>query len=266
MPKRCPSCDAEIVSPGGPLDYCPNGLACPAQLKGRLQHFASRGALDIDGLGERTVVQLLDAGLVENVPDLLTLDADDLEKLEGFAETSARNLVEAIDEAKHTSLDRFLYALGVPEVGAQTARDLAAHFGHLDAILQAGTEDLEAVSGIGPKVAEAVHDFLSNPTTREMIERLRENGLTLEEKATPSDDTFAGLTFVFTGSMTQLTRSEAQGLVRSLGGRAASSVSSKTDYVVAGSEPGSKYEQAKEQGIEILTEDEFLAMLPESAR
>ncbi len=266
MPKRCPSCGTEIVSPGGPLDYCPNGLACPAQLKGRLQHFASRGALDIDGLGERTVVQLLEAGLVESVPDLLTLEAEDLMELEGFAELSAKNLVEAVEEAKHTTLDRLIYALGVPEVGAQTARDLATHFESLDAILEATPEDMEAVPGIGPKVAEAAHDFLSNATTRKMIDRLRERGLTVEEAETPSSDALAGLTFVFTGSLARLTRSEAKTLVESLGGRTSSSVSGKTDYVVAGAEAGSKYERAQELGVEILSEDEFLAMLPKGAR
>ncbi|NIR42633.1 MAG: NAD-dependent DNA ligase LigA [Gemmatimonadetes bacterium] len=266
MPERCPSCGTEIVSPGGPLDYCPNGLACPAQLKGRLQHFASRGALDIDGLGERTVVQLLESGLVESVPDLLTLEAKELMELEGFAELSANNLVEAVEEAKHTTLDRFLYALGIPEVGAQTARDLAAHFGTLDAVLEAGPEDLEAVAGIGPKVAEAAHDFLSNSTTRKMIERLRQRGLTVEEAERPSSDALAGLTFVFTGSLSRLTRSEAKDLVESLGGRTTSSVSSKTDYVVAGEDPGSKYEQAQELDVKILSEDDFLAMLPKGAR
>ncbi|MGD8869054.1 MAG: NAD-dependent DNA ligase LigA, partial [Gemmatimonadales bacterium] len=180
MPARCPVCDGEVVS-HGPLDFCTNGLACPAQLKGRIQHFASREALDIRGLGERTVEQLLDMHLVESIVDVLRLEEEDLVKLEGFAELSARNLVEAIRESKRVTLDRFLYALGIPEVGSQTARDLAAHFRTLDAFLAASRDDLEAVSGIGPTIAEAVHDFLQSAGTAEVIAGLREQGLQLIE-------------------------------------------------------------------------------------
>jgi DNA ligase (NAD+) len=262
MPARCPSCGAKVVSPGGPLDYCPNGLACPAQLKRRILHFATRDALDIRGLGERTVEQLLAAGLVGSVADLLSLNAADLTKLEGFAEQSALNLVEAIDAAKRTTLDRFLHALGVPEVGTQTARDLADRFGSLAAVIGSSREELEAVPGIGPKVAEAVHDFLSNRATRAEIDLLLKRGLKLEEAPSRRAADLAGLTFVFTGGMEKLSRSEAQELVRSLGGKTVSSVSKKTDYVVAGSDPGSKYEKAIELEVTILSEDDFLKMIP----
>ncbi|HSG81405.1 MAG TPA: NAD-dependent DNA ligase LigA, partial [Gemmatimonadota bacterium] len=265
MPKRCPSCGAEVVSPGGPLDYCPNGLACPAQQGRRIMHFASRDALDVRGLGGRTVEQLIEAGLVKSVIDLFELKQSDLVKLEGFAETSARNLIEAIDAAKQMPLDRFLYALGIPEVGTQTARDLAAHFGSVDGVLQASQEELEAVPGIGPIVAEAIYDFMSSRSTRETIQALLQRGVTLEQSAPSSATEFAGLTFVFTGSLTKLTRGEAEELVRSLGGKTSSSVSKKTDFVVAGSEAGSKYDKAAELGLEILSEDEFLKMLPEGS-
>jgi DNA ligase (NAD+) len=265
MPDRCPSCGAKVISPGGPLDYCPNGLACPAQLKRRILHFATREALDIRGLGGRTVSALLDAGFVKSVVDLLTLDAQEVQKLDGFAELSAKNLVDAIEAAKHTTLDRFLYALAIPEVGTQTARDLAEAFGSLDAVLSASRDELEAVPGIGPIVAEAVYDFLSNPTTRKTVAELQKRGLTLEVTETTGGDDFAGLSFVFTGGLEKLTRSQAQEIVRSLGGRTASSVSAKTDYVVAGTDPGSKYEKAIELELKVLTEEEFLKMLPKGA-
>ncbi len=264
MPSRCPVCGSKVVS-HGPLDFCTNGLACPAQLKGRVQHFASRDALDIRGLGERTVEQLLATGLVESVADLFTLQVEDLLELEGFAELSAQKLVAAIARSKQATLDRFLYALGIPEVGTQTARDLATHFGSLDAVSSATRETLEAVPGVGPIVAEAVHDFLQSADTRQIIRELKKRGLRVAEREPAGDGRFAGLTFVFSGGLESLGRSEAQELVRSLGGRTASSVSAKTDYLVAGADPGSKYERAVELGVEILSESEFLKMLPNGA-
>ena len=265
MPDTCPSCGADIVS-APPLDFCPNTLGCPAQLKGRIQHFASRSALDIRGLGERTVEQLLHEGLVANVADVFALQEEDLLELEGFAEVAARNLIQAIEDGKRTDLSRFLNALGIPGVGTQTARDLADHFGTLDALLGATREDLEGVPGIGPIVAEAAHDFLHDRHTLKNIEKLQERGLELIESerasgATPLD----GLSFVFTGSLESMTRAEAEEKVRSLGGRTSSSVSSKTDYVVAGTDPGSKYDRARELGVSVIDESEFLEMLPQSS-
>jgi DNA ligase (NAD+) len=265
MPENCPACAAPVVS-RGPLDFCTNGLACPAQLKARIQHFASRQALDIQGLGERTVEQLLEAKLVASVADLFTLNEEQLLTLDGFADLSASNLVRAIDDAKEVPLDRFLYSLGIPEVGSQTARDLARHFGSLNAVLSAGREELEAVPGIGPKVAEAVSDFLESPGTRRIIEELRERGLKLLEADASGAAEFVGLTFVFTGALESMSRSAAEDLVRSQGGRTSSSVSAKTDYLVAGSDPGSKHAKALELGVTILSEAEFLKMLPPGAR
>ena len=267
MPARCPVCGTPVVREG-PLDFCTNGLACPAQLEGRTQHFASREALDIRGLGERTVVQLLDAGLIKSVADILSLRADDLIKLEGFAELSARNLVQGIERAKQVELPRFLYALGIPEVGRQTARDLARHFGTLEAVLGAAQPELESVPGVGPKVALAVHEFLHSPSTGSIISELQDRGLKIKAPAggEVEESPLAGLTFVFTGGLDSVTRSDAQELVRSLGGRTASSVSPKTDYVVAGSDPGSKRDRARELGVKILSEQEFLDMLPQGTR
>jgi DNA ligase (NAD+) len=211
------------------------------------------------------VEQLLDMHLVESIVDVLRLEEEDLVKLEGFAELSARNLVEAIRESKRVTLDRFLYALGIPEVGSQTARDLAAHFRTLDAFLAASRDDLEAVSGIGPTIAEAVHDFLQSAGTAEVIAGLREQGLQLIEAGQEAAGDLDGLTFVFTGGLETVTRSQAEDLVRSLGGRTSSSVSSKTDYVVAGSDPGSKLDKALDLGVKVLSERDFLDMLPPGA-
>jgi DNA ligase (NAD+) len=265
MPVTCPVCDSHVVS-RGPLDFCTNGLACPAQLKRRIFHFVSRDALDIRGLGGRTVEQLLEADLIGSVIDLFDLREDDLLEVEGFADLSAKNLVSAIQNAKQVSLDRFLYALGIPEVGAQTARDLAQYFGTLERIIGASQDDLEAVPGIGPIVAEAVFEFLQDQNNRDAIAGLLGKGLDLIESDQPSDSNFAGLSFVFTGGLESITRNQAQELVRSLGGRTSSSVSAKTDYVVAGSDPGSKYDKAVNLGVKVISEDEFLKMLPSGAR
>jgi DNA ligase (NAD+) len=261
MPGTCPVCGSHVVS-RGPLDFCTNGLACPAQLKRRIFHFVSREALDIRGLGGRTVELLLDADRIGSVVDLFDLREEDLLELEGFADLSAGNLVSAIQDARRVTLDRFLYALGIPEVGSQTARDLAQYFGTLDRVLEASQEDLEAVPGIGPIVAEAVFEFLQDQNNRNAIAGLLGKGLDLIESERPSDNKFAGLTFVFTGGLDSITRGQAQELVRSLGGHTSSSVSAKTDYVVAGSDPGSKYDKAVDLGVTVISEGEFLKMLP----
>lgn len=262
MPDRCPVCGTPIES-RGPLDYCPNSLGCPAQLKGRILHFASRDALDIEGLGERTVEQLVERGLVKDVADVLYLKVEDLQGLEGFAETSASNLARAIHDARTVELWRFLYALGIPEVGTQTARDLAEHFGSLDAILDAREEDLEQVSGVGPKVAEAVNDFLARETTRRVIEKTKKAGLHVT-RGEAGGGRLSGRTFVFTGTLDSMTRSEAEERVRGLGARTSSSVSGNTDYVVVGADPGGKYERARELGVQTLSEREFLELLQEA--
>ncbi len=260
MPKRCPECGAAVVQEG-PFDRCPNGLGCPAQLKGAIQHFGSREALDIRGLGRETAEALVEAKLVKSVADLLTLRETDLMRLEGFAEVSARNLVEAIDRAKKTELWRFVYALGVPNVGVQTARDLATHFGTLERLMAASEDELMDVPGIGPTVAPTIAGFFRRGETRRIIEACLKRGLALRVPRHPTSGPLAGKTVVFTGGLESMSRAEAEELVRRQGGRPSSSVSKATDFVVAGAEPGSKFEKARKLGVRILTEQEFLRLV-----
>jgi DNA ligase (NAD+) len=257
MPSTCPSCGTPVVR-NGPFDICPNGLACPVQLKRTIEHFGSRDALDIRGLGRETVDALVSSGLVKDVADVFALQERDLLDLERFAQISASNLIRAIEGANRPELSRFLYALGIPDVGTQTARDLAEGFGTLDALLSADEDGVRKVAGVGPVVARSVVQFFSQPTTRKVIERCIERGLEITRTTRPQKGPFAGKTVVFTGGLATMPRSDAEALVRRLGGRTATSVSHGTDLVVAGEEPGSKYEKAREFGIPVVTEDEFL--------
>jgi DNA ligase (NAD+) len=260
MPDRCPVCATKVVQEG-PFDRCPNGLECPAQLKGAVQHFGSRDALDIRGLGKETTDQLVSTGLVKSVADLFTLTVEQVRELEGFAEVSARNLVDAIRGARKPPLARFVYALGIPQVGSETARDLAQHFGGLHAIEVATEDQLMRVSGIGETVARAVRTFFEQPVNRRIIERCLEAGVSPVPPERPAaGGALAGKTVVFTGTLT-MPRAEAENLVRSEGGRAAGSVSRTTDYVVAGESAGSKAEKARKLGVTILTEEAFLDLV-----
>jgi len=260
MPDRCPVCSTPIVHEG-PFDRCPNGLECPAQLKGAVQHFGSREALDIRGLGERTVDQLVSSRLVKSIADLFTLTIDQVKSVERFADVSARNLVEAIRGAKRPTLARFIYALGIPQVGTETARDLAQHFGSLEKIEQASEEDLMAVSGIGEAVAHAVSSFLEQPENRRIVARCLEAGVRpIAPERPAASSKLAGKTFVFTGTLA-MPRNEAEDLVRKQGGRPTSSVSRNTDYLVAGEDAGSKLDKARTLGVKVLTEEEFRALI-----
>ena len=259
MPTRCPECNAQVVREG-PLDRCPNGLACTSQLRGAIQHFGSRDALDIRGLGKETVDQLVSAGLLRSVANLFTLRERDLERLERFAEVSARNLVQAIQNARRTDLARFLYALGIPNVGTQTARDLARHFGHLEVLQSADEAELMAVQGIGPNVARAVAGFLRRAENRTVIKLCLRRGLELREPRRSGRGPLAGQTVVFTGGLDSLSRTEAAALVTEAGGRVSASVSNKASYVVAGRDPGSKLEKARQLGVSILDEKAFLKL------
>lgn len=261
MPRRCPACGTPVVREG-PVDRCPNGLTCPAQLKGAIEHFASRNALDIRGLGPETVEALVEAGLVKDVADLFALSERDLLRLERFGPVSARNLVAAIARARRTELWRLVHALGVPHVGPQTARALAAHFGTLARLMQAGADELAAVPGIGPTLAPAIAAFFRRAGTRRTIERLLERGVRAEAPPRrPRGGPLAGSTVVFTGRLESLSRSEAEALVREAGGRAAGSVSRATDLVVAGADAGSKLARARQLGVKIVTEREFLKLV-----
>jgi len=256
MPARCPECRARIVR-DGPFDRCPNGLACPAQRKGAIEHFGSRDALDIRGLGRETVDALVGAGLVGSVADLFTLTERDLVPLDRFADLSARNLVAAIDRARRPDLERFVYALGIPQVGVQTARDLVAHFGSLGRLRRADEAALQEVEGVGPSVASAVAGSFRRPENRRIIDQCLARGVTPKAPAAPRKGPLVGQTVVFTGGLASMTRPEAEALVRSLGGRTSGSVSRKTDVVVAGAEAGSKRERARALGVRIASEREF---------
>jgi len=258
MPSRCPECGTRIVR-DGPFDRCPNGLACPAQLKGAIEHFGSRAALDIRGLGRETVEALVASGLVRSVADLFALEHEPLVALDRFADLSARNLLAAIDRARRPELARFVYALGVPQVGTRTARDLAAHFGSLEKLRQAGEDALREVEGVGPAVAAAVAAFFRRVENRRIIDQCLRRGVSPRGVAVARRRTgpLAGKTVVFTGGLGSMTRPDAEALVRAQGGRTSGSVSRKTDLVVAGSEAGSKLEKARALGVKVVSEREF---------
>lgn len=259
MPDKCPSCGTRLERQG-PYLVCPNSYDCPAQLAGRIEHFASRGALDIAGIGEETARQLVSEGLVENLPDLFAIEQEDVGALERFGEKSSGQLIEAIDASRNVELRRLLYALGIPEVGQTVARDLANHFGSLDAIRSARSDDLEAVPGIGSKMAAAIQDFLDEPQTKRMIDELSKH-LALIEPDLPGQRPLEGLKFVFTGGLERWTREEVKDLVERYGADATSSVSSETDYVVVGESPGSKLDRARDLDVEIMDESEFESLL-----
>jgi DNA ligase (NAD+) len=256
MPAHCPACRAPVVHEG-PFDRCPNGLACPAQLKRAIEHFRSRDALDIRGLGPETVDALVSGGLVRSVADLFTLTRRDLVKVERFADTSAMNLLKAIDRAKEAPLWRFLNALGIPSVGAQTARDLAECFGTLDRLQSAGEAALQSVSGVGPAVARDVVEFFQRSVNRRVIELCRRRGVQVIGSTVARRGALAGKTVVFTGGLASMTRDDAEERARKRGARTARSVSAETDLVIAGADPGSKYAKARALGIPVIDERQF---------
>jgi DNA ligase (NAD+) len=262
----CPVCGSRVVRlPGEAVARCTGGLYCPAQRKQSLLHFASRRAMDIDGLGEKLVDQLVDQGLVKTPVDLYRLDVPTLARLERMGEKSAQKLIAAIDRSRHTTLARFIYALGIRNVGEATARDLAHHFGSLDALMNADEAALMAVPDIGPVVAESIRQFFAEPHNRQVIAGLRRVGVTWPERREASARTaLTGKTFVLTGTLASMTRDEARERIEAAGGRVSASVSKKTDYVVAGSEPGSKLARARELGVPVLDEAGFLALLGEN--
>jgi DNA ligase (NAD+) len=264
LPSRCPVCGSRAVrAEGEAVTRCPN-IDCPAQLKNNLRHLASRGALDVDGLGEKLIDQLVERGLVTRISNVFELDADTLEGLDRMGRKSAENLALALERARSTTLPRFLIALGIREVGATVAALLARRFGDLDPLLEADTEALEAIDGVGPRIARTVVDFFSDPRNRGEIARLRELGVCWEkqEPATASEGgPFAEKTFVLTGTLPDMARSEAQRRIEALGGKVTSGVSKKTTYVVAGESPGSKLRKAEELEVEVLDAQAFAALL-----
>jgi len=261
MPRRCPSCGSELIE-RGPFTVCSNSYRCPAQLAGRLEHFASRDALDIDGLGEETAKLLVGEGLVHQLPDLFEIVPKDLVPLEGFATKSAASLVSAIEEGSQAELHRFLYGLGIPEVGVTVAKALTRHFLAFDTLRKATSEELEAVEGVGPKMAQQIELFFLDKKNSAVLDNLVWK-VRLSEVAADAGAVLAGIKFVFTGSLDKLSRREAKQLAESLGAKATSSVSRETGYVVVGADPGSKYDKAIELGVETLNEQEFMQLMRE---
>lgn len=267
---KCPVCGSAIAREEGEVDWrCSGGLYCPAQRKQAILHFAQRRALDIEGLGDKLVEQLVDGGTIRTLPDLFKLGVTSLAELDRMGEKSAANLVAGLAKAKTTTLARFLYGLGIRHVGETTAKDLAKHFGRLDRVLDATVDQLLEVPDVGPIVAESLHTFFAQPHNREVVEQLRAAGVTWPEhegsaaaNAVPLP--LAGKTFVLTGTLPTLGREDAKALIEAAGGKVSGSVSKKTHYVVAGAEAGSKLEKANELGIAVLDEDGLRALLPAS--
>jgi len=263
LPERCPVCGAEVErAEGEAVARCTGGLACEAQRKESLKHFASRRAMDIDGLGEKLVDQLVDRGLVRDASDLYGLDAGTLAGLERMGEKSAANLVAAIDHSRQTTLARFLHALGIREVGEATAQALAGHFGDLDPLMEADPETLTQVPDVGPVIAGHIHRFFRQAHNRRVIQALRDRGVRWERAgAAGGSQRLAGRTFVLTGALESMTRDEAREAIQRRGGRVTGGVSGRTSYVVAGEDPGSKLERARELGVDVLDEAAFLRLL-----
>jgi len=242
----------------GEVAYRCVNAACPAKRKESILHFAGRHAMNIDGLGDKIVDQLVDKGLVKDVADLYALKEDEVAGLERMAEKSAQNLLEEIEASKKNSLEKLIYALGIQFVGERTAQLLAEHFSSLEELAAAKKEELEEVPEVGPKVAASIVEFFSEPANRKLIKKLREAGVhPTAEKRVVKSQKLAGKRFVFTGGLANRSREEAGEIVQQHGGKVSGSVSKKTDYVVVGTDPGSKYDKAKELGVAILTETEF---------
>jgi DNA ligase (NAD+) len=264
MPTRCPECDSAIEKGiDEAIARCTGGLYCPAQRKQALLHFAARRAMDIEGLGDKLVEQLVDAGLVHSPADLYGLTLEILAGLDRMGEKSAQNLIAAIEKSKQTTLARFIFGLGIRNVGEATARDLARHFGTLDAVLAADGEALQQVPDVGPVVAASLAAFFNESHNRDIISRLRAAGIvwTEGEVAAAGPRVFSGKTLVLTGTLPTLKRDEAKAMIEAAGGKVAGSVSKKTDYVVAGEEAGSKLEKALELGVPVIDETELIKML-----
>jgi DNA ligase (NAD+) len=261
MPTRCPVCGGEVVREEPYIAHrCINPF-CGAQRLERLRHFASRGAMNVDGLGYATLTQVIDRGMVEDPSDLYRMTKEQVVELEGFADKSAQNLLDRIADSRRPPLGRFLYALGIPQVGEATAELLAADFGTIENLRDAGEEDLQRVEGVGPNMAREVHLYFRGQGA-ELVKKLLEAGVEPQAVEAVGDGPFTGKTFVFTGTLETISRPDAEALVRRLGGKAVGSVSSKTDYVVAGPGAGSKLERAQKLKLTILDEEQFKALLP----
>ena len=261
LPDTCPVCGAPVTrDPDGAAVRC-TGAECPAQLLRNLTHFASRNAMDIDGLGPAVMNQLIESGLVKTAADLYGLRAEEIARLDRMGAKSAQNAVEAIAKSRENDLWRLLFALGIRQVGEKAAKVLAARFGSFDALANASEEELTAIDDVGPITARYLREWLESPQSKDLIARLKVAGVNMESRTKPVDSRFAGQTFVLTGALTHFTRDEAAEMIEQRGGKAAGSVSKKTTCVVAGENAGSKLKKAQELQIPVLTEEEFLALL-----
>ena len=262
LPETCPACGTALVRPKGEaVTRCPNSAACPGQTVQRIVHFVSRRAMDIEWLGEKHVTQLIDSGLIKDAGDLFSLTKEQLLPLERMGDKLADNILAAIAASKTPPLSRLLFALGIRLIGEHSAEILARQFGSLEKLQAATTEELNAVFEIGMTTAESIVAFFGSSETTELLNKLRKAGIRpVTDVYAPQSEIFAGKSFVFTGSLQTMTRDQAEGIVKKLGGRAASSVSKQTGYVVAGESAGSKLEKAKLLGVTVLTEEEFTAL------
>ena len=264
MPHQCPVCGSSAIREEGEADYrCTGGLFCSAQRKQAILHFAQRRAVEVEGLGEKLVDQLVDAELIRTLPDLYRLGFTALAQLERMAEKSAQNIIDALEKSKQTTLPRFLFGLGIRHVGEATAKALARHFGGMDAIMSATEEELLAVGDVGPIVAQSIRTFFAQPHNREVVEHLRACGINWPaiEASSNAPKPFAAMTFVITGTLPTLGRDAAKDLIEAAGGKVSGSVSKKTSYVLAGSEAGSKLDKAQELGVTVIDEATLIAML-----
>jgi len=257
MPEHCPVCGGNVVRTPGEVDHRCVNANCPAKLQGTILHFASRHVMDIDGLGEALVNQLTERGLVKNVADLYRLTKDDLLKLERMGDKSAQNVLDEIAASKKLPLERVIFGLGIRFVGERTAQFLAEHFGSLDDVMNASAEELEEVDEVGPRIAESIVEFFADEHNRQLVSDLRKAGLTFTGKKKEKGTKLAGKTFVLTGTLVRHTRDEAKKMIEDAGGRVSGSVSKKTDYVVAGSDAGSKLDKARYLGVSVIGEEEL---------
>ena len=262
MPEFCPVCGSKVERPEGEATHRCTGLACPAQIKEHLAHFASKGAMDIDGLGYKLLDQMVDKGIIRDQADLYTLTKDDLMKMDRMGDKLARNLLDAIRKSRKPDLANLIYALGIRNVGEHLAGVLARNFKSIDNLAKQSIEDLTRVHEIGPIVAESICNFFHNPKNLDVLNRLKKGGLVFpEEQSEIRESPVAGKTLVLTGALDSMTRDEARKIIETLGGRVSSSVSKKTDFVIAGKDPGSKYAQAGRLGVKTLDEEEFKKMI-----
>ncbi|HKU26731.1 MAG TPA: helix-hairpin-helix domain-containing protein, partial [Candidatus Sulfotelmatobacter sp.] len=256
-PEKCPVCGTKVVRTEGEVDFRCVNANCPAKLMGTILHFASRGVMNIDGMGESLVMQLIDKGLVKNVADIYDLTKKDLLSLERFADKSAQNILDEIENSKKLPLERVIYGLGIRMVGERTAQFLAEHFGSMQDLAKASVEELQNVAEVGPKIAESIAEFFSNPANQTLVDRLGRAGLAFTGEKKERGTKLAGKTFVLTGTLLKYTRDEAKKMIEDAGGKVTGSVSKKTDYVVAGSDAGSKLDKAKQLGVPVIDEGEM---------